>query len=57
MFWNRHEVYCGTSMEKFNEILDALAANKIKYTYHFDGRGQTKYIYIHKKDAGKLPKI
>jgi len=44
-------------MEKFNEILDALAANKIKYTYHFDGRGQTKYIYIHKKDAGKLPKI
>ena len=62
MFWNRYEVYCGTSVKKFNEILDILAANNIKYVYRIMGqghiaRGQMKYIYIHKKDAKRLPKI
>ena len=60
-FWNRHEVFCGTSEKRFNEILDVLAANKIKYKYHIMGQGipgtQMKYIYIHKKDVDRMPKI
>ncbi|MCL2562660.1 MAG: hypothetical protein FWE08_01310 [Oscillospiraceae bacterium] len=68
MPWNRHEVYCGSSVEKFNEILDTLMAHDIKYQYRIDGRGQAgrgsmgrgaimKYIYVHKKDMDRLPKL
>ena len=32
-FWNRHEVYVGIDMNRFNQILDILASEKIKYTY------------------------
>ena len=42
-------------MGKFNEILDTLAAHKIKYYYRIIG--QTKYVYIHKKDVERLPKL
>ena len=32
-FWNRKEVYFGTSMEKFSEVRSLLSINKIKYSY------------------------
>jgi hypothetical protein len=32
-FWNQKEVFMGYSMQEFNEVLDILAANHIKYKY------------------------
>ena len=32
-FWNRREVYVGVDMNRFNQILDVLASEKIKYIY------------------------
>lgn len=31
--WNRKEVYMGFDMQKFNQVLDALNAAHIRYTY------------------------
>lgn len=33
MFWNRKEVFLGSSMQKFGEVRDILASNHIKYDY------------------------
>ena len=63
MTWNRREVYVGTSIEKFNEILGVLASNKIKYEYAVSGgRGyfaveQMRYIFIHKKDLTRFQEL
>lgn len=59
MFWNRHEVYVGTSMVKFNEILNALTENEIKYHFRIErrrrlGGEQMQHIYIHKKDITRF---
>jgi len=32
-FWNRQEIYVGVDMNRFNQVLDILAAEKIKYKY------------------------
>jgi len=61
--WNRREVYVGTSIEKFDEILGVLAGNKIKYEYTVNGgRGfittaQMRHIFIHKKDLTKFQEL
>jgi len=62
MPWNRREVYVGTSNEKFNEILDTLALHKIRYDYcvvNHDAFGITvmRYIYVHRKDMDRLPRL
>jgi len=63
MSWNRREVYVGTSIEKFDEIIGALITNKIKYKYTVSGgRGfittaQMRYIFIHKKDLTKFQEL
>lgn len=33
MFWNRKEVFFGSSMQQFGEVRDILANNHIKYDY------------------------
>lgn len=33
IFWNRREVFYGTSMKRFGEVRDILCCNKIKYDY------------------------
>ena len=64
-FWNRKEVYFGTSLQKFGEVQSLLSANKLNFTYRIInmngssslGRVGQKaelayeyYIYVHKKD-------
>ena len=64
MFWNRHEVYLGVDMGRFNAILDILADGKVKYKYRVESltaravgvnnasrRSTMYYIYVHKHDA------
>lgn len=43
-FWNRREVYFGSSMQKFGEVRDILAANKIKYTYRLINRNNSSFF-------------
>ena len=66
LYWNRHEVYCGFSLQEFNNTLDTLAVKGIKYTYRVVTPPSTRthiigstginlshsmyYVYIHKKD-------
>jgi len=66
MFWNQEEVFCGFSMQKFNDVLDRLIEKGIKYKYRIVNYGSTRrsgafgenpgqsimyYVYVHKKDA------
>ena len=62
-FWNRHEVYRGYSLEEFNNTLDKLVANGIKYRcligYPPYGLLPSKYfakyrVHIHKKDLDRI---
>ena len=66
-FWNRHEVYAGFDLSRFNAILNLLAMEKIKYRYrrvNFAPMSRNMpsigirrdyqfmhYVYVHKKDA------
>ena len=38
-FWNRREVYFGSSFEKFNKTREALSTHKIEYSYKIDNQG------------------
>ncbi|MCL2568572.1 MAG: hypothetical protein FWE12_03935 [Oscillospiraceae bacterium] len=65
-FWNRYEVYAGFDMNRFNQILDLLAAERVKYKFQTVRVGQSArsrgttgmnldhsvqyYIYVHKRD-------
>ena len=57
MIWNRHEVYCGFSLQEFNKVLDVLAAEKIKYSYRIKEYSsmlrysKMYYVYVHKKNS------
>jgi len=33
MVWNRHEVYAGFDLIRFNQVLDLLVSKQIKYQY------------------------
>jgi hypothetical protein len=69
--WNRHEVYVGFDMKRFNQILDLLAMEKIKYKYrtiNHTSRGLSTtgmnldfsimyYVYVHKKDADRARQL
>jgi len=37
-FWNRHEVYAGFDMCRFNQILDLLAMENVRYKYRTVGQ-------------------
>ena len=61
-FWNRHEVYMGTDTARFNQVLDVLAAERIKYKYRIENRAGASrqmiergsliyYVYVHRNDA------
>mgnify|MGYP001247372425 CR=1 FL=1 len=41
-FWNRKEVYVGSSLEKFNEVIDLLRRNRIQYKYKIINRNYFK---------------
>lgn len=41
MIWNRKEVFVGHSLQKFNEVCDILAGNKIKYKYKIVNHNST----------------
>ena len=57
LFWNRYEVYVGTSFQDFNNVLDILAAEKIKYSFRtidystMPRYSNMYYVYVHKKNA------
>ncbi len=67
-FWNRREIYFGTSMKEFADVRSLLSLNKIKYTYrvvnphgsHARGRLGIRveveyqyYLYVHEDDYEK----
>ena len=41
MFWNRKEIYVGSSMKIFSEIRNILSANGIKYSYKVVNRNNS----------------
>lgn len=41
MFWNRKEIYIGSSMKIFSEIRNILSANGIKYSYRVVNRNNS----------------
>ncbi len=65
-FWNKVEIYSGSSLKEFTDLRNSLEAAKIKYDYHtkhystfshhskrhtFGPKAATKYyLYIHQKD-------
>jgi hypothetical protein len=58
MFWNRRQVYCGTSIKEFSDTRNHLENLGIKYTYRVKGGGGRRmktlyYVYIHEKDSEK----
>ena len=57
--WNRREIYCGLSKEKFNKVLDDLAINGIKYSLRVVRRGApfmnfVYHVYVHRKDVDNV---
>ena len=67
-FWNRYEVYMGLDTARFNKVLDALAAERIKYKYRIESRvGASRqmiargslvyYVYVHRNDAERADRV
>jgi len=66
-FWNRHEVFVGLDLARFNEVLDMLTVAGIGYKYRIDNhtprsvgaphtsrmleRSIMYYVYVHRKNA------
>jgi hypothetical protein len=40
MFWNRKEVFMGSSMQRLSEVRSILSTNKIKYEYKVVSQNQ-----------------
>jgi len=54
-FWNRREIYVGSSLEDFNRVRNVLDERKIKYAYREINMGGWDfnrkfmwYVYVHK---------
>lgn len=54
MIWNRKEVYFGNSMKRFNEVREALALSKIKFTYRVINRNNAASFGASRARTGTL---
>ena len=44
MFWNRRLLYKGKSIEKYNNIINILELNNIKYKFKIENKNENKNI-------------
>lgn len=56
MFWNRKVLYKGSSKKRYDEIINILTINNIKYDYKIENKNSSKGPLVDKMMIGTLPK-
>ena len=56
MFWNREVIYKGSSKKRYDEIINILTINNIKYDYKIENKNSSKGPLIDKMMIGSLQK-